>query len=255
MHAPVCRLLPRVLGVVALLLATGAQAGTLRVAVTASMKSAFTALAADFGKANPGDTVTVTYGSSGKLVAQVANGAPFDLFFSADMTYPQALVAQGHAAGPVHPYAVGHLVLWSLQPGLAQLPLEKLADAPIRRFAIANPGVAPYGERAREALQRAGAWGALEPKLVLGENITQAAQFIDTGAADAGLIALSLVLGPELQGRGHWSRVPDDVHEPLLQGYVVLRRAQANPLAARLAAYLAGAPAQRILARYGFDAP
>lgn len=232
-----------------------AHADTVTVAVAANMKFAFGELAAAFERVRPGDTVEVTYGSSGKLAAQIRNGAPFDLFFAADTTYPQALADQGLTAGAPRPYAVGHLVLWSRQAALGQLPLNQLPKAAIRKFAIANPGVAPYGLRAREALQKAGAWEALQPKLVLGESIAQTAQFIDTGAADAGIIALSLVLGPELAGQGTWTRIPDNTHAPLTQGYVILKRAEGNALAAAFAAYVASPAAQAILKRYGFDAP
>lgn len=236
-------------------LCTTANAETLNVAVAANMKFAFSELEADFERAHPGDNLDVTYGASGKFTTQISNGAPFDLFFSADTTYPQALADQGLTVGAPRPYAVGHLVLWSRQAALGKLPLKQLPTAAIRKFAIANPGVAPYGLRAREALQKAGAWEALQPKLVLGESIAQTAQFIDTGAADAGIIALSLVLGPELAGQGTWTRIPDNTHAPLTQGYVILKRAEGNALAAAFAAYVASPAAQAILKRYGFDVP
>ncbi len=236
-------------------LCSGAHAATLNVAVAANMKFAFGALAADFERTRPGERLEVTYGASGKITTQIRNGAPFDMFFSADTLYPQVLADQGLTAGAPHPYAVGHLVLWSRQEALGQLPLQQLPKAGIRKFAIANPGVAPYGLRAREALQHAGAWDALQGKLVLGESIAQTAQFIDTGAADAGIIALSLVLGPELAGKGTWSRIPDDTHAPLAQSYVILKRAGGKPLAAEFARYVASPAAQAILTRYGFDAP
>lgn len=242
-------------GFLALLLSPATHADTLRVAVAASMKPAFNEMLVDFKAAHPGDTVEASYGSSGKFVAQLANGAPFDLFFSADMSYPQELVERGLAAGRVQPYAIGRLVLWSLQPKLGQLPLEKLPVEKINRFAIANPALAPYGLRAREALEHAGLLAAMEPKLVLGESIAQTAQFVDTGAADAGLVALSLVMSPELAGKGRWTRVPDDWHQPLVQGFVVLKTAAGKPLAMAFAGYVTGSAAQRILERYGFDLP
>lgn len=256
-HVRECLLLAtRIVPLALCLLSAGiAQAGTASAAVAASMKSAFGELVSDFQSRHPGDTIRVTYGSSGKLVAQIANGAPFDLFFSADTTYPRQLVEKSLTVGPPNPYATGHLVLWSLDPQLGRLALNELPKSLAGKFAIANPRVAPYGLRAQEALQRAGVWDALQPRLVLGENINQAAQFIDTGAADAGLIALSLVLGPELRGKGAWSPVPGDWHRPLTHDFVILKPAAGNAVAKAFAGYVATPPALAILKRYGFDAP
>ncbi len=200
-------------------------------------------------------TVEVIYGSSGKFAAQIANGAPFDLFFSADIAYPRALEQQGLTSGPARPYAVGRIVLWSLKPELARLSLKELPSAAIRRFAIANPDHAPYGKRAKEALDHANVWMAMAPKLVRGENIAQTAQFIDSGAADAGIVALSLVLSPALRDRGAWTLIPDTWHTPLEQGYVITRRAADNPLAAAFATWIDGAEVRAVLRRYGFALP
>lgn len=231
------------------------RAETISVAVAANMKSAFTELEKDFERAHPGDSLEVTYGSSGKFAAQIANGAPFAMFFSADTVYPRELVGKGLTVGAARPYAVGHLVLWSLRPELGNLDLKQLPNAAIHKFAIANPATAPYGQRAREALQREGVWDAMQPKLVLGESIAQTAQFIDTGAADAGIVALSLVLGPELSGKGSWYRIPDKWHQPLEQSFVILKRAERSALTKAFADYMMTRPARSILKQYGFDAP
>lgn len=233
----------------------GSQAESITVAVASNMKPAFTDLIADYTATHPGDVIEVTYGSSGKLATQIANGAPFDLFFSADTVYPAALAKAGLTTGRQQVYAVGHLVLWSLTPQLGKLPLKILPGVVINKFAIANPATAPYGKRAQEALQHEGAWDALKDKLVLGDNISQTAQFVDTGAADAGIIALSLVMGPELKGKGTWTRIPEAWHQPLDQGFVVLKPAANKALAKDFAEYVKGKPAQLIMYRYGFDAP
>jgi molybdate transport system substrate-binding protein len=235
--------------------ATGAEAGSITVAAASDLQFAMSELVAGFRSTHPDDTVEVIYGSSGKFAAQLANGAPFDLFFSADISYPRALEQQGLTGGPTRPYAVGRIVLWSLKPELGRLSLKELPTAAIRKFAIANPEHAPYGKRAQEALEHAGVWMAMAPKLVRGENIAQTAQFIDSGAADAGIVALSLVLSPGLRDRGAWTLIPDTWHAPLEQGYVLTRRAADNPLAAAFADWINAPAARAVLRRYGFALP
>jgi molybdate transport system substrate-binding protein len=237
------------------LFASAAGAEGLTIAAAADLRYAMTEVVTGFRAAHPDDTIEVIYGSSGKFHAQIANGAPFDLFFSADIAYPRALEQQGLTSGPAKSYAVGRIVLWSLRPELGRLSLQELPTAAIRKFAIANPEHAPYGKRAQEALEHAGVWMAMAPKLVRGENIAQAAQFIDSGAADAGIVALSLVLAPDLKGKGTWTLIPDSWHEPLEQGYVITRRAEASPLATAFAAWIETDATREVLRRYGFALP
>jgi molybdate transport system substrate-binding protein len=239
----------------AALLPAVAGAGEITVAAASDLRFAMSEVVAAFRVAHPDDTVEVIYGSSGKFHAQIANGAPFDLFFSADISYPRALETQGLTSGPAKSYAVGRIVLWSLRPELGRLSLQELPTAAIRKFAIANPEHAPYGKRAQEALEHAGVWMAMAPKLVRGENIAQTAQFIDSGAADAGIVALSLVLAPDLEGKGTWTLIPDSWHEPLEQGYVITKRAEANPLATAFAAWIETDATREVLRRYGFTLP
>lgn len=238
-----------------LALAPVAGAGSLTIAAASDLQFAMQEIVREFRGTHPDDTVEVIYGSSGKFTAQIANGAPFDMFFSADISYPRALEQQGLTSGAARPYAVGRIVLWSLEPELGRLSLKELPAAAIRRFAIANPDHAPYGKRAQEALDHAGVWMAMAPKLVRGENIAQTAQFIDSGAADAGIVALSLVLSPGLRDRGAWTLIPDAWHTPLAQGYVITRRAADNPLASAFATWVDGAEARAVLLRYGFALP
>jgi molybdate transport system substrate-binding protein len=233
-------------------MATAAQARPLTVAAAADLRFALDELLLSFD--GQGRRVEVVYGSSGKLSTQIRNGAPFDLFLSADRSFADDLAAQGHAAGPVQPYALGFLALWSLDAELSQLSLAALvAHTKLKRLAIANPLHAPYGRRAEQALRHQGVWEAARPKLVLGDNIAQAAQFVQSGAAQAGIVALALVKAPALQGQGAYTRIPADWHAPLEQALIVTRRAAADPLAARLAAYIQSPPAQALLARYGFE--
>lgn len=239
----------------ALALIAPAQAEKLTIAAAADLKFAMAEVVNKFRANRPGDQIEVIYGSSGKFFTQIKNGAPFDMFFSADIKYPKTLVKEGLTAGSARPYALGRIVLWSLKPELAKTALKDLPKAAINKFAIANPKHAPYGLRAKEALEGQGVWAAMEPKLVLGENIAHTAQFIDSGAADAGIVALALVLSPAMQGKGAWTLIPDAWHEPLEQGYVTTQRAAANPLAKDFASYMASEPARVIMRRYGFVLP
>lgn len=232
-----------------------ARAESVTIAAASDLQFALADVVGAMRAERPGDTFTLIYGSSGKLCTQIMNGAPFDLFFSADITYPRRLDVQGLTAGAVHPYAVGRLVFWTLTPALAGTALKNLPASAVRKLAIANPAHAPYGQRAMEALQHEGVWDAMRPRLVLGDNIAQAAQFVASGAADAGIVALALVLSPPLAGKGSWAPIPAAWHSPLEQGFVVLERAHDNRLAHRVAEAMAEAPARAVLRRHGFVLP
>lgn len=236
-------------------LSAPAQAEKLTIAAAADLKYAMTEVVKNYAATHPNDQIEVIYGSSGKFFTQIRNGAPFDMYFSADIEYPRKLEKEGLAASPTRPYAFGRIVLWSLKPELAKTALKDLPKSPIRKFAIANPQHAPYGLRAKEALQHQGVWEAMQPKLVLGEDIGHTAQFVDSGAADAGIVALSFVLAPSMKGKGAWTLIPVEWHEPLEQGYVITRRAGANPLAKDFASYMGSEPARVIMRRYGFVLP
>lgn len=232
-----------------------ALAESLTIAAAADLKYAMAEVVKKFRAQRPDDRIEVIYGSSGKFFTQLSNDAPFDMYFSADIEYPRQLEKKGLTAGTTKPYAVGRIVLWSLKPELAKTALKDLPNAAIRKFAIANPQHAPYGLRAREAMQHQGVWTAMQPKLVMGENIAHTAQFIDSGAAEAGIVALALVLSPNLQGRGAWTLIPDAWHAPLEQGYAITRRAAANPLAKAFASYMDSEPARAVMRRHGFVLP
>lgn len=236
-------------------LALCVRAEAVTVAAAADLKFAMDAIVERYRQLHPDDAIALVYGSSGKFRTQIAQGAPYDLYFSADIAYPRMLAEDGLAASPVRAYAVGRLVLWSATLDASRLGLADLADPSIRRIAIANPLHAPYGKRAREALQAAGLWTGVESRIVYGDNIAHTAQLVLSGSADVGLIALSLALSPELAARGGHADVPQRLHSPLLQGYLVTRHGADNAAAHRFAAYIESAEAQAILARFGFERP
>lgn len=253
---PGLRLLGLVLAIA--LPSTGAAAddGRLRIAAASDLKFALSEIVEAYRARHPGHELEVIYGSSGKFHTQIRHGAPFDLYFSADIAYARALHEQGLTAAEPTPYAIGRIVLWSRDPELARVPLRGLpGQAALRRFAIANPDHAPYGRRAQEALEHEGVWEALAPRLVRGENIAHAAQFIDSGAAEAGIVALSLVKSPALADTGAWTLIPAEWHAPLEQAYVITRRARDNLLAAAFVRYLATPEAREVMRRYGFALP
>jgi len=230
-------------------------ADKLTIAAAADLKFAMEEIVAAFRQAHPAETVETIYGSSGKFHTQIQQGAPFDLYFSADIKYPQMLAQEGLAASAVKPYAFGRIVLWSQSRDASKMTLADLADPSIRKIAIANPKHAPYGKRAEEALRSASLWDKLQDRLVLGENIAQTAQFVQTGNADIGIIALALALNQELASKGGYALIDDKLHQPLEQGFIVTKRAADNALAKQFADYMGSAEARRVMVKYGFVLP
>lgn len=248
-----CRLIKFFLLPIVLALTTlPASAGSITIAAAADLKFAMDNITATFRKAHPHDTVQVIYGSSGKFYTQIRQGAPFDLFFSADIGYPQKLARAGLTASTPQAYALGRIVLWSAEVDATKLSLEDLVKPSFDRIAVANPQHAPYGERAVESLKSSGVWNQVKGKLVYGENIGQTAQFVRTGNARIGIIALSLALNPAFASRGGYAMIPTRLYKPLIQGFVITRHAADNPLAKTFAKFIDSAPAQAILKHYGF---
>ena len=237
--------------------AAAPDAGPL-VAAAADLRFALDEIAADFKRAT-GHDVRIVYGSSGNFRRQIAEGAPFELFLSADEAYVLELSREGLLMDDGVVYATGRLAL--VIPAGSPLKLDgdlsdlaaAAADGRVRRFAIANPEHAPYGRAAREALQKAGAWDAIRARLVLGENVSQAAQFAVSGSAQGGIVALSLARSPEVQGRGRFVVIPERMHAPLVQRMALTKRAQAT--AREFYAWLAGPQARAVFERHGFAAP
>lgn len=241
--------------VCALVLAVPAHAEKIRIAAAADLKFAMDEIVTAFKQANAGDEVDVIYGSSGKFHTQIQQGAPYDLYFSADIAFPRALEKAGLATSGVIPYAFGRIVLWSATMDASQMTLESLLDDRVTRVAIANPRHAPYGKRSEEALRSSGLWEKVEPKLVYGENIAHTAQFVQSGNAQVGIIALALAVNPELAGKGGYWLIPDKLHEPLEQGFIITKRAKGKSLAKRFADYMGSQPARAVMAKYGFVLP
>ncbi|MEY4752462.1 MAG: hypothetical protein RJA44_137 [Pseudomonadota bacterium] len=241
--------------VVALLCAASARADRITIAAAADLKFAMDEIVTGFRQASPADQIEVVYGSSGKFQTQIRQGAPYDLYFSADVSLARELVKAGLAASEVRTYAFGRLVLWSARLDASRMTLASLTDPGISRIAIANPRHAPYGQRAEEALRAAGLWDKVEPKLVYGDNIAHTAQFVQSGNAQVGLIALSLALNPELARQGGYALIPEQLHQPLEQGFIITRRAAGNALARRFADHVGSPPARAVLGRYGFTLP
>jgi molybdate transport system substrate-binding protein len=228
------------------------------VAAASDLKFALEEVAAQFQQAS-GHRLRLVFGSSGNFYAQILQGAPFHLFMSADERFVFQLAEAGKALDRGRLYGIGRigLLVPKGSPLKADGELRDLAaalrDGRLQRLAIANPQHAPYGMRAREALQHAGLWPAIEPKLVLGENISQAAQFAVSGSAQGGIVALSLALAPSVARLGEFALIPEAWHQRLVQRMVLLR--DAPPAARAFYDHLATAPAQAIMQRYGFAMP
>jgi molybdate transport system substrate-binding protein len=241
--------------VCSMLFASIAHAEKITIAAAADLKFAMDEIVMTFKNDNPAEEVEVIYGSSGKFHTQIRQGAPYDLYFSADIAYPHELVQERLAASEVKPYAFGRIVLWSATLDATKLTLANLTEPTITRVAIANPKHAPYGKRAEEALRASGLWEKIEPKLVYGENIAHTAQFVQTGNAQVGILALALALNPELASKGGYYLIPENLHEPLEQGFIITKRAESSTLAKRFADYMGSKPARAIMTRYGFLLP
>jgi molybdate transport system substrate-binding protein len=249
---------------VATVTACGAREGDsakrrITVAAASDLQFALDDVVTEFRVAHPEIDVRVVYGSSGNFHAQLVNRAPFDLYFSADIDYPRRLADLGLAIDDdVFAYAVGRIVVWV--PAASPLDLDALgvaavADPAVRRLAIANPEHAPYGRAAIAALESLGLAESVRARLVLGENISQAAQFVESGAADAGIIALSLALAPRMRDAGRFVDVPLDAYPTMLQGGMIPTWSRDVDAAKALRDFTLGARGREVMARYGFLRP
>ena len=224
------------------------------VAAASDLRFALPELEAAFERAHPDADLVASYGSSGSFFAQIVQDAPYDVFLSADAEYPQKLVAAGRAESSF-PYAVGQVAL--LVPKDSALDIERrglsvLQDPAVKKIATANPAHAPYGRAAMAALDAFGADAVVRAKLVSGDNVAQAAQFVETGAADVGLVALSLAVSDALKGKTRYAVLPTALSPGLNQRGVVLRAARNPDGAARFVAFLSGTEARQILVRNGY---
>lgn len=230
---------------------SGAVAGEAHIAVAANFAVPARHLAEEFGAAS-GHRLRLSSGSTGKFYAQIRSGAPFDVLLSADEQTPRRLEADRLAVpGSRFTYAVGRLVLWSPKPGVVDE--NSIRSRKFARLAIANPRLAPYGAAAREALERLGLWDLVQPKLVQGENIAQAFQFVSSGNADLGLVALSQLEEPGKGAAGSYWLVPERYHAPLRQDAALLVRGAGNDAAGAFLAYLKSPPVRERIRAYGYE--
>ncbi|HVO79552.1 MAG TPA: molybdate ABC transporter substrate-binding protein [Terriglobales bacterium] len=245
---------------VILFLALAVQSGSaqeITVAAASDLQFAIQDVAARFQK-ETGKKINLIFGSSGNFFTQIQNGAPFDLFFSADIEYPQKLEAAGLAEpGTLYRYAAGKIVLWA--PNGSKLDLSRglqvLLDPRIRKIAIANPAHAPYGRAAVAALRYEKLYDPISTKLALGENISQTASFVVAGSADVGIVALSLALAPSLRDKGRYVEIPVDEYPPLEQAAVILKSSQNKETARQFVAFMKTPPILDLLRTYGFSVP
>ncbi len=234
-----------------------AFAEEIAVAAASDLNFAIKDLVAEYEKAT-GHHVKLSLGSSGNFYAQIQNGAPFDLYFSADIGYPKKLEEAGLTVpGSLYRYAVGRIVLWTNHSSHRDVGkgLEILRDPAIKKIAIANPKHAPYGRAAVAAMQHFKVYDEAKDRLVLGENISQAAQFIESGACDIGVIALSLALAPTMKAAGTYWEIPSEAHPPLEQGAAILKSSKQQKTAQQFLEFMQSAQGQEIMRRYGFTLP
>jgi molybdate transport system substrate-binding protein len=235
-----------------------ASSSELTVAAAADLSAALKEIGDGYEK-KTGVKVKLSFGASGALTQQIQNGGPFDLFFSADMDYPRQLITAGDADGAsLYQYAIGKLVLWV--PADSPLDLDRggmnvLLDPMVKKIAIANPQHAPYGRAAVAALKHAGLYDRVADRLVMGENVSQAAQFAESGNAQAGFVALAHAVAPGMRGKGKYWEVPADFYPPLVQGVVVLSHSQHKKEAADFLEYIKTKESSELLRKYGFTLP
>jgi len=234
-----------------------AESEELTIAAASDLNFAFKELIKDF-ETQTGERVKLIGGSSGHFSTQIANGAPFDLYFSADIAYPKKLIADGFAVPEsLYQYAIGRIVLWVPKGSTLDVSkgMEVCVDSAVKKLAIANPKHAPYGRAAVAVLEHYQLAGRMADKLVMGQNIAQTAQFVQSGAADMGIIALSIALAPTMEQLGkHWL-IPADAHPAIEQGAVIVKSSKNQERAKKFLEFMKTAPARTVMKRYGFTLP
>jgi molybdate transport system substrate-binding protein len=234
-----------------------AVAEEITIAAASDLNFAFREIVTEYEKAS-GNHVRLALGSSGNFYAQIQNGAPFDLYFSADIAYPKKLEEAGLTVpGSLYQYAVGRIVMWTGHESRIDLTqgFEALREPTVKKIAIANPKHAPYGRAAVAAMEYFKVYDQVKDKLILGENISQTAQFIESGACDIGIIALSLAVAPVMKSKGTYWEIPAEAHPPIEQGAVVLKSSKQQEPAKQFLAFIKGAQGQEVMKRYGFMLP
>lgn len=237
--------------------ATPARAGVLTVAAAADLTFAFHDVAGRFQN-QTGNSVKLSYGSSGNFFSQIENGAPYDLFFSADVEYPRKLEAAGLTEpGTIYEYAIGRIVVWV--PSASKLNLGRglaiLLDPAVHKIAIANPQHAPYGRAAIAALRHERLYAQIKDKIIMGENVSQTAQFVQSGSAEVGILALSLALAPAMRNTGRFVAIPSADYPPVIQAAVILKSSHDQQLARQFLSFLKEPATVALMKRYGFALP
>ena len=228
----------------------------LRIAAASDLKFALDSISTIFSARHSVPLPEISYGSSGKLFEQIRNGAPFDLFFSADESFPEILKKENFSNGNPKLYGIGRIVIWSKKINPQTDGVRSLLDPSLKKISMANPLHAPYGKRAKEFLEKTGLWDSIQAKIVYGENISQAAQYLSIGAADAGIIALSLAKSRSMESEGgHYFLIPDSLHSPLLQSFVPLRSKGIHPQSVPFHDFVLSDTAMEILRFNGFSKP
>lgn len=246
-----------IVAVLLLVLAQVSLAQEIKVAAAADLQFALQDIVAHFEKES-GKSIKLTFGSSGNFFAQLQNGAPFDIFFSANLDYPRKLESAGLIeTGSYYEYATGKIVVWV--PGSSKLDisagLQSLLNPAVKKIAVANPQHAPYGQAAIAALKKENLYDKVSDKLVLGENISQTASFVLSGAADAGIVALSLALGPNMKDKGRFVEIPSADYPPIQQACVVLKSSRDKATARAFLEFLRSAKIRDLVRSYGFTIP
>ena len=231
------------------------SAQKVNVAAAANLRYVLEEIKTVYVKQNPKAKVNLTFGSSGTLVQQIMNGANFDFFMAADNEFPVKLKEKGLTTGTMSTYAVGKLAIYSTTLNVEKKGLEILKDASIKKIAIANPETAPYGERAMELLKSQKLYDGLKHKIVVADNISQAAQFAFTGNTEIGFIALSLALAPDMVGKGDYYIVPQNMYKPIEQACILIKTAVLNTEAAKFRKYVLSPATKAIWEKYGYSVP
>lgn len=230
----------------------GLKAQVVKIAAAGNLRFCLEEIKSRYIEANPESTIILNFGSSGMLFQQIINGADFDIFMAADRLYPEKLKSQGLVSGDIKTYAFGKLVLWSNTVDVSKGP-EMLTGKSVNRIAIANPEVAPYGESAVQCLKYYNLYEKIKHKIVYADNISQAAQFAQTGNAEAGFIALALAFAPGM--KGNYYILDSKSYKPVEQAMVLLKNRQINPEAVRFMDFVMGAECRQVLEKYGYILP
>jgi len=232
-----------------------ATAQKVNVAAAANLRYVMEEIKTAYMKQNPKVTLNITFGSSGTLVQQILNGAAFDFFMAADNNYPVKLKEKGLTTGTMNTYAYGKLALYSTTIDVNKKGLEVLKDPSIKKIAIANPQTAPYGDRSVELLKSMQLYDGLSNKLVVGDNISQAAQFAFTGNAEIGFIAYSYALAPDMEGKGNCYIIPQNLYKPIEQACILIKSATLNTEAAKFKRFVLSSATKAIWEKFGYDSP